>query len=594
MSTVKISQLPNIPGGLNANTSNSLFLGVDIPTGITGKFTATQLAERLYANNVLNVGDNPVVLPNVAAQFAGDAEEYLQINLFNSTANGSADYVATADTGTDTTHYIDLGINNSNYGTGALDGYLVVAGDGTGDPGGNLMIGSITSGKQIEFVIGGFESANVVARMIDDTGFRLTKKPIIFADGTSQNTAAESASFSQQAFATANVAAANTVAINTLAIAAYGKANAEGTINTTQNTNIASVNTYASMASFTANSSWNSANAGLILANSAFAKANAALANTSGIFGGNLTISGNAIILGTTSSTGPITTGNLIVAGTSTLTGNVTMNATTYMTGLVTVNSRMILANSLFSPTEAALTITASGTTQTPANDGYMIHISGKNGVPSRIITDSYGTGAYSVYASRTARGTVTSPLPVQSGDIIGRFSANGYGNTKFQTFGTGRIDFVATENYTDANTGSQIRFWNCPIGSNTLTNILILNGDSAEFSGVVKPDKGFVYTPNVQSTLTTLTIDFNRDSLIKFNVTADASITLSNYVYGKVVEVWITNSAAQNKTITHGCFANNSTSKQTTFTIAAQSCAYLRYFSIDGDQANTFVSITA
>ena len=50
----------------------------------------------------------------------------------------------------------------------------------------------------------------------------------------------------------------------------------------------------------------------------------------------------------------------------------------------------------------------------------------------------------------------------------------------------------------------------------------------------------------------------------------------------------------AQNKTITHGCLANNSTSKLTTFTISSQSCALLKYFSIDGDQPNTFVSITA
>ena len=572
MSTVKISQLPNIPGGLNANTSNSLFLGVDIPTGITGKFTATQLADRLYANNVLNVGDNPVVLPDVVAQFAGDSEAYLQVNLLNSVANGSADYVVTADIGTDTTYYIDLGINNSNYSTNPLDGYVLVAGDGTSNPGGNLMLGSITSGKQIEFVLGGYEQANVVARMIDGTGFRLTKKPIIFADGTSQNTAAESASFSQQAFATANVAAANTVAINTLATAAYGKANAEGTINTTQNNWIAWANTFAQ---------------------SAFNKANNALANTSGIFGGNLTISGNVTILGQTSSIGPITTGNLIVSGTSTLTGNVTMIANTYMTGAVTVNSTMVLANSLFSPTQAALTITASGTTQIPSNDGYMIHISGKNGVPSRIITDSYGTGAYSVFASRTARGTVTAPTAVQANDIIGRFSASGYGTTKFQQFGTGRIDFIATENYTDANTGSQIRFYNCPIGSNTLTNIFTLNGDSAEFSGVVKPDKGFIYTPTVlQGAQTAFTINFATTSLIKAELTADLTISLSNYVYGKVVEVWLTNTGGLARTVTHGCTATNSSENSTTFTIPSTSSAYLRYFSIDGDNANTFVAI--
>ena len=71
-------------------------------------------------------------------------------------------------------------------------------------------------------------------------------------------------------------------------------------------------------------------------------------------------------------------------------------------------------------------------------------------------------------------------------------------------------------------------------------------------------------------------------------------SITLSNYQSGKIVEVWITNNANQNKTVTHGCLANNSTAKATTFTIQANACAFLKYFSIDGDQANTYVSITA
>ena len=631
MSTVKISQLPNIPGGLNANTSNSLFLGVDIPTGITGKFTATQLAERLYANNVLNVGDNPVVFPNVVAQFAGDAEAYLQVNLLNSVANGSADYVVTADIGTDTTYYIDLGINNSNYSTNPLDGYVLVAGDGTSDPGGNLMLGSITSGKQIEFVLGGFEQANVVARMIDGTGFRLVKKPIIFADGTSQNTAAVAADYSQGSFAAANTAGANTVAINTLALAAYGKANAEGQINVTQNTNISSVNTYASMASFTANSGWTSANAGVALATAAYAqannassntvylqtindlqntniasvntftqaaftKANNSLANTSGTFAGDLTVAGNVTVLGTTSSTGPITTGNLIVSGTSTLTGNVSMIANTYMTGAVTVNSTMVLANSNFSTTEAAFTITAAGSSQTPTQAGTLMQLTSKANTPARVLIDSFGTSntAYPVIAGRAARGTVSAPTPTQNNDILLRIAGNSYGTTGYAPFGDARIDFVASENHSDTNRGSRIRFWNTPNGSNVVNEIASFNADSVYFTGTVAPQKGFIHTPNVQSTLTTLNIDFDRDSFIKFNVNDNATITLSNFVYGKVVEVWITNSAAQNKTITHGCFANNSTEHSTTFTIIAESCAYLRYFSIDGDLANTFVSITA
>jgi hypothetical protein len=77
-------------------------------------------------------------------------------------------------------------------------------------------------------------------------------------------------------------------------------------------------------------------------------------------------------------------------------------------------------------------------------------------------------------------------------------------------------------------------------------------------------------------------------------SVNDNMTVTLQNYVPGKIVEVWITNSAGQNKTITHGCLANNSTSKATSFTIQSNSCAFLKYFSIDGDQANAFVSITA
>jgi len=595
MSTVKISQLPNIPGGLNANTSNSLFLGVDIPTGVTGKFTATQLADRLYANNVLNVGDNPVTLPNVVAQFAGDSETYLQVNLLNSVANGSADYVVTADVGTDTTHYIDLGINNSNYATSALDGYLVVAGDATGDPGGNLMIGSITSGKQIEFVVGGFEQANVVARMIDDTGFRLTKKPIIFADGTSQNTAAESASFSQQAFAAANTAGANTVYLqtinnnqntnitntNTLALAAYGKANAEGNINNTQNTNITAVNTFAEMASFTANSAYN--------------KANNALANTSGIFAGDLQLTGNLIAQGIQSTTGAISTGNLIVNGTSTLIGNVTMNANTYMTGTVTVNSTMVLANSLFPATESAFTITAAGSSQTPTQAGTLMQLTSKANTPARVLIDSFGTSntAYPVIAGRNARGTVTSPTATQNNDILLRIAGNSYGTTGYAPFGDARIDFVATENHSDTNRGSRIRFWNTPLGSNVVNEIASFNADSVYFTGVISPEKGFIYTPTVLvGAQTAFTIDFSTTSLIKATLTADLTISLSNYVYGKVVEVWLTNTGGLTRTVTHGCTATNSSENSATFTMPGTSSAYLRYFSIDGDNANTFVAI--
>jgi hypothetical protein len=302
-----------------------------------------------------------------------------------------------------------------------------------------------------------------------------------------------------------------------------------------------------------ANSAALYANASFIQANSSFAVANNALANTSGTFGGSLYISEN-----------------------------------------LSVNGTLVLANSNFNSTEAAVTITASSTVSTPSNDGYMLHISGKNGIPSRIVSDSYGTGAYSVFASRTARGNVSNPSAVQTGDIIGRFSANGFGATKYQQYGTGRIDFIASENYTDANTGSQIKFWNCPIGSNTLTNILTLNGDSADFTGVVKPEKGFIYTPRLPvGNQTAITINYATDSMVKANLVADLTVSHSNFVAGKVVEMWLVNTGGTNRTVTHGISAVNSTTNSTTFTLLATSSAHLRFFSIDGDLANTFVAAT-
>ena len=416
MSTVKISQLPSIPNGLNANTSNSLFLGVDIPTGITGIFTATQLAARLYANNVLNVGDNQIVLPNVVAQFSGMSESYVQINLQNDGgANGSADYVATADVGTDTTHYIDTGINNSNYnynGTQpyrALDGYMLVAGsDVSTNPGGNLMIGSVTQGKIIDVVIGGVEDANVVASFIDNVGFKLRKKPIIFADNTSQNTAAKPAAFSQASYDLANTNSSTITIV-------------QG-VDVTQNTNIA---------------------AAINSAQAAYNKANNALANTSGTFGGDLTI-----------------TGNVVVKGISTI------------------------ANALFPATNAAVEIvgSSSGAQHIPANDGYMLHITGKDTAPTRVIVDSFGANNYSLYSGRSARGTAASPLATANNDVIARYSSSSYDGTSFPLLGVGRTDYVATENHTPTNKGTEMQIWTINNGSNTLSKTATFSGTVATF----------------------------------------------------------------------------------------------------------------
>ncbi|MEN9649260.1 MAG: hypothetical protein RL094_227 [Candidatus Parcubacteria bacterium] len=69
---------------------------------------------------------------NMLAYFAGNSNNYVQVNAQNKSSgnNASTDFVATADNGDDTQYYVDLGINSSGYSdpsytiVGANDAYL--------------------------------------------------------------------------------------------------------------------------------------------------------------------------------------------------------------------------------------------------------------------------------------------------------------------------------------------------------------------------------------------------------------------------------------------------------------------------------------
>lgn len=229
MSTVKISQLPTIT--LNANTSNTLFIVVDTEAEITAKVTEYEVASSLFANNVLNVGQNPIVLSGVAGQFSGDETPYLQINLQNTNENGSGDYVVTADVGSDANNFIDLGINSSGYSDvlyssmKALDGYLYVHGSLNNSYNGNLIIGTASSNSSIVLIAGGTTSSDIVGKInksnfsllkdVNVTGNISTTGHYIFSDASMQYTASSPIAYTQASFDKANTATTNVATANT-------------------------------------------------------------------------------------------------------------------------------------------------------------------------------------------------------------------------------------------------------------------------------------------------------------------------------------------------------------------------------------------
>ena len=296
MSTVKITDLPVIDH-LDTNTANSILVTVDLVTDTTGKVTIKTLAEGLFANEKLKVGDGDIVFANTIAQFKSSGTPFLQVNLENTDGDSSGDYVATADIGTNANNFIDMGINGSTFNDPtysamkALDGYLYVSGSTSKTSDGNLVIGTASANANIIFTPGGTTTEDIIA-IISKNGLSLNGAGYLkFSDNSVQSVAAAPANYTQSAFNTANGA-------NGLAAGAFAAANVQSGVNNTQNTTIVAVNQYAASAYASSNSQIGvntTQNTNITLVNQyaagAFAKANAALANATGIFGGDLTIS---------------------------------------------------------------------------------------------------------------------------------------------------------------------------------------------------------------------------------------------------------------------------------------------------------------
>jgi hypothetical protein len=151
-------------GYVDNQTYSNIQVNSYLPT-YSGNIGATTVNGDLTVVGLIDAGfPNPTSFGNVVVNATNDANSYVQLNIQNINTVGnlvSADVIATAPNGTDTSRFIDMGINGNNWSSsawtvsGANDGYVYINQ-------GNLTLGTETAGTTVKVHVGGTLAGNVI------------------------------------------------------------------------------------------------------------------------------------------------------------------------------------------------------------------------------------------------------------------------------------------------------------------------------------------------------------------------------------------------------------------------------------------------
>lgn len=395
-------------------------------------------------------------LPSTIVQMTGDENAYIQTNLQNTNHGNtsSMELAITADDGTDTTNYIDMGIASSTWdgtqdnslGTAvnARDGYLYVQGGSTG---GNLVLGTTTAGYAVKFNAGGPGSANTVAQ-ISNTG--ITTTGIVSATGNVRGANINTAGIVS---ATGNITGGNLIA--TANVLGSGYARFVGTFDEAQ---ASTAGLYLGYAGGTPRMMFGTGNTSQTFeidndgGNLRFYQPGSTKATLTpaGDFSalGNVT-SGNINTSGLISATGNVQAGNVRTVGQVSATGNVyagSSGATGFILGNVNSKIGILGSNATITLSQnIALTPDTSGSALAGIQIGGNGYLLAANG--ARVLT--LGTNG-----SATVNGNINQTLPGYQISTAGNIVAAGYvsavGNVTGGNIITGGI-ISATGNITTA-----------------------------------------------------------------------------------------------------------------------------------------------
>jgi hypothetical protein len=154
--------------GMKGYVDNQTYSNVQVNSYLptySGNIGQTTVNGNISVFGVVNAGvPSTITFPGVVVNAVNDANSYVQLNIQNINTVGnlvSTDVIATAPNGTDSSHFIDVGINGNNYSSGswtvsgANDGYVYINQ-------GNLTLGTDTAGTTVKVHVGGTLAGNVI------------------------------------------------------------------------------------------------------------------------------------------------------------------------------------------------------------------------------------------------------------------------------------------------------------------------------------------------------------------------------------------------------------------------------------------------
>lgn len=191
----EIKSTTNVVISTDTSNSNSHFT-----FDSNGIFTAPSNVNLLGTRLNIGAGSPSITLETPTIVIAEASNTFVQTALFNNDANGSADWVAYGEGGSDTEAWTDMGYAGHGFSdptytvTNPGDGYVFVQGYANGT-GGSLVLATGENGNvpDIVFATNGFLSNAEFARIDHaNNAFHLTRtgSKIKFQDGSIQNTAA--------------------------------------------------------------------------------------------------------------------------------------------------------------------------------------------------------------------------------------------------------------------------------------------------------------------------------------------------------------------------------------------------------------------